>query len=112
MTKYLVLYMSPVSAREMMADSTPEQMQAGMDLWLAWANENREAIVDLGMPLGATKRIDPSGISDSDSTVSGYSVLQAESADEVAKILAGHPHLQTPGGASIDVLEYLAVPGM
>jgi hypothetical protein len=41
----------------------------------------------------------------------GYSILQAESLDGAAKMVEDHPHLETPGG-TIDVLEFLAMPGM
>jgi hypothetical protein len=37
MATFLVLYRAPVAAREQMANVTPEQAQAGMDLWRAWA---------------------------------------------------------------------------
>jgi hypothetical protein len=37
MSKFLVLYRSSVSAREQMANATPEQAQAGMQAWQAWA---------------------------------------------------------------------------
>ena len=37
MTRYLVIYEAPVSAQQQFADATPEQTQAGMDAWIAWA---------------------------------------------------------------------------
>ena len=44
MTTFLVLYNSPVPAAEMMAQVTPQQAQAGMDAWNAWAEKNGERI--------------------------------------------------------------------
>ena len=38
--------------------------------------------------------------------MSGYSILEAGSADEVETLLDGHPHLTMPG-ASIEVLEVI-----
>ena len=38
-----------------------EQEKAGMDAWMKWAKKNEASIVDLGSPLGKTKRIDASG---------------------------------------------------
>ena len=38
--------------------------------------------------------------------VSGYSILEAGSADEVETLLNGHPHLAIPG-SSIEVLEVI-----
>lgn len=99
MPKYLVLYRSPVSAREQMANATPEQAQAGMNAWLAWADKAGPAIVDLGAPL------------DGDGDVAGFSILQADSRGSIEDVLSDHPHRHLPG-ASIDVLEFQALPGM
>ena len=37
MTKYLLLYMSPVTPQDQMANASPEEGQAGMEAWNAWA---------------------------------------------------------------------------
>jgi hypothetical protein len=98
-SKFLVLYRSPVSAREQMANATPEQAQAGMQAWQAWAVKAGSAIVDLGAPL------------DGDGDVTGFSILQADSRALLDELLADHPHRHMPG-AEIDVLEFMALPGM
>ena len=41
----------------------------------------------------------------------GYSILQAESKEAAAEALKNHPHFMMPG-ASIEVLEFMAIPGM
>ena len=41
MPKFLVLYRSQVSAAAQMAEATPEQAQAGMEAWTAWAERAR-----------------------------------------------------------------------
>jgi hypothetical protein len=104
-TEYLVLYRSKLTAAEQMAQGTPEQAQAGMEAWMAWAARAGDAIVDLGTP---TQVVDAGG--DTGDPVGGYSILQAESADALAKVLDGHPHSET--GGTIETLECLAVPGM
>jgi hypothetical protein len=109
--KYLVLYQSPVSAREMMASASPEAAQAGMDAWMAWARRCGDAIVDLGMPLGEGLRIAAASKSAVSSSATGYSIVQADSLEDVAALLEDHPHLQMSSDASIDVLESLPVPG-
>jgi hypothetical protein len=98
-SKFLVLYRSSVSAREQMADATPEQAQAGMEAWQAWAQRAGSAVVDLGAPL------------DGDGDITGFSILEADSRSAVEELLADHPHRQAPD-AAIDVLEFLALPGM
>jgi hypothetical protein len=95
MTKFMVLYRSEMSAREMMGGATPEQAQAGMDAWMNWA---AKAAANLG----------PSG--PSSPHVTGFSILQADSADALRAVLDGHPHLEM--GGSIEILEFLPIPGM
>jgi hypothetical protein len=104
MSKFMILYRAPLSAREQMASATPEQMQAGMEAWQAWATKVSYAVVDLGSPLAHTTHVG-SGAASTDS-VGGYSILEAGSAEEVETILEGHPHLSLPG-SSIEVLELL-----
>jgi hypothetical protein len=107
----MILYRSSIDATSQMASATPEQAQEGMAAWMRWSEKAGSAIVDLGSPLG-NSRVVPAGGSDGTGTpIGGFSVLEADSADDVAKLLDDHPHLQMPG-AVIEVLEYLQIPGM
>lgn len=98
MTKFLVLYRAPASAHEQMASATPEQMQAGMQEWMNWAGKAGPAVVDLGAPLAG------------DGDISGFSILESDSRATIDDLLADHPHRHMPG-ASIDVLEFMPMPG-
>ena len=112
MKKYLLLYKSPVSARAQMAGATPEQAKAGMDAWMGWSKKHAKTIVDFGSPLGDAKVL-AHGVSRSgDQTVGGFSIVQGESAEAVMKSLKDHPHFHTPGVASIEIHEFLSMPGM
>jgi hypothetical protein len=42
--------------------------------------------------------------------IGGFSILQAESADGLQAVLEGHPH--TAQGGTIEVFEFLPIPGM
>ena len=44
--------------------------------------------------------------------VGGFSIVQANSIDDAAKLVKDHPHFKSPGGASIEVLEFAPMPGM
>ena len=110
MTKFMVLYRSAMSAREQMAGASPEQAQAGMDAWMAWAAKAGDAIVDLGAPLAEAGHVGPGSAGGDSDHISGFSILQAESADALTSVLDGHPHLAT--GGSIEALEFLSIPGM
>ena len=111
MTRFLVLYQSATSAEEQMAHATPEQAKAGMDAWMAWAGKAAGAIVELGAPLGSGRHVESGSHTVGTTQIRGYSILQGASADEIVRLLAGHPHLMMPG-ASIEVLEALPMPGM
>ncbi|HYR55314.1 MAG TPA: hypothetical protein VEM39_04300 [Myxococcaceae bacterium] len=111
MKNFLVLYASSVSASEQMSKASPEQMKAGMDAWMTWAKKAGNAIVELGTPLGNPIKMVDGSRAQSDSKVSGFSILQAESAKAIEGLLKTHPHFRAPG-ASIEVLEFLPMPGM
>jgi YCII-related domain len=109
--KFMVLYRSSVDASEQMASASPEQAQEGMAMWMRWSEKAGPAIVDLGSPLG-NPRLVPMGADAATGTpIGGFSILDADSADDVAKLLDDHPHLHAPG-AVLEVLEFLPMPGM
>jgi len=109
MATFMVLYRSPASARDQMANATPEQMKTGMEAWMQWAGKAGDAVVDLGAPLAAAAHVGPG--SSGAGEISGYSVMRADSAEALGGVLDGHPHLSVPGN-SIEVLEMLSMPGM
>jgi hypothetical protein len=106
MAKFLVLYRSPMSPKEQMANMSPEDTKAGMDAWMAWAGHAGEAVLDLGAPLDGARHV-----GDGSGDPVGYSLLQADSADDAVAVLNEHPHVHGPGN-SIDVHELIPLPGM
>lgn len=108
MAKYLVLYRSKVSAAEQMEGASPEDAQAGMDAWMQWAGKVGSAMVDMGSPLQSVGTV---GGADSEIHIGGFSILEADSADAAKAMVDGHPHLMSPGDPSIEVLEFLPLPG-
>jgi len=112
MPKFLVLYRSSASARDQMANATSEQAKAGMDAWMNWAERSSDAIVDLGAPLGEAERVGSGAPSSPELQISGFSVVQADSREDAARLFDDHPHLHMPGESSIEVRELLSPPGM
>jgi hypothetical protein len=104
-TKFLVLYRADQSAAEAMAAATPEQQQASMESWMAWAGKAGPAIVDLGSPVAPA-----AGTTVSGDSVGGFSILEADSADALQAVFEGHPH--SAQGGTIEVYEFLPIPGM
>jgi hypothetical protein len=111
MKKFLVLYRAPTSAFEQMKNTTPEQQKAGMEAWMTWSKKAASSIVDMGAPLGKSVRVTKTGASPATNDLGGFSIMQAESKEALAKALEGHPHFMMPEG-SIDVVELMAIPGM
>lgn len=112
MAKFLILYNSSQKAEDLMAQATREQMEASMKEWREWADQaNKTVKFDFGMPLQAVGRLTPSGQVDSDSQVGGYSMIEADSRDQVLEVLKNHPQLKRPG-SYIEVLEVVAMPGL
>jgi hypothetical protein len=109
----MVLYRSSVSATEQMG-SDPEAAQAGMQLWMNWAGRVGGSMADMGSPLGSVAIVTASGSTPdiSGPLIGGFSVLEADSLDAAKKLLDDHPHFHAPGDPSIEVLEFLPVPGM
>ena len=111
MAKFLILFNSPMSASEQMANATPEQMKASMQEWMDWKTEADKTVkFEWGLPLQARTQITPTGMTNSTSPVSGYAIMEGEK-DQITTLLQTHPHLKREG-ASIDVLEMLSMPGM
>ena len=102
MKKFLVLYHASVSAAQQMAGATPEQMKGGMDAWADWTKRTGRALVDPGMPLENAAAISAASGA-SLCTITGYSLLQAESVDTLRDLPKAHSHRHVPG-SSIEVL--------
>jgi hypothetical protein len=111
MKKFLILYVSPKSAAERMTKPTPEQVKGMMDAWFAWKNKIGSALVDFGNPTGHAATAPAGGSMLGDAKIGGYSILQAESTAAAEGLIQDHPFLAMPG-SSIEVLEYLPIPGM
>jgi hypothetical protein len=100
MKKFIVLYVSSVSAKDQMTNATPEMSKAGMEQWMAWMQKVGSALVDGGSPLSGPNQ-----------KIGGYSILQGESLAHVEAMMKDHPHRHAPG-ASVEIYEALKLPGM
>jgi hypothetical protein len=85
-----------------------------MALSMNWAGRVGPAMADTGSPLGSVATVTASwSTADvSSPSVGGFSVLGADSVDAGKKLLDDLPHFHAPGDPSIELLEFLPVPGM
>jgi hypothetical protein len=111
MAKYVFIYHAPMTPADA-APPTPEQMEAVMGEWMAWAGKVGDGMVDFGTPLAGGVRVSTGGTSPSTREVVGYSIIEADNLDAALELAQGHPHLNMPGGCEIEVHEAQAIPGM
>lgn len=104
MEKFMVLYHAPMEAMQSMATATPEEKEAGMGAWMAWKEKAGNAVVDFGSPFmpGEVCGVD-GNFTPAMNEVTGYSIMQAESADALKGMLKDHPHLSWWDGCKIEV---------
>jgi len=105
---------SPEGARwQALDDATRKEREAaGMKAWHKWAADNASVIVDGGGPLGKTKRVTASGAADIRNTMSGYTIVQADSHEAAAALFANHPHFAIFPGDGVEIMEVMPIPGM
>lgn len=97
--KYLLVYYGGVMA------STPEAQAEVMKTWEAWFKVLGKAAVDGGNPFSAKVKSVSSDGAISDGPIariaSGYSILEAGSLDEAAKMATGCPVLKSGGQIAV-----------
>ncbi len=80
------------------------KMRADWDAWMAaHARELKGTYA-----LGKTKSVAKDGVHDIKNDMMLYSVVEAETHDDVAKLFADHPHLGIPG-ATIEIMDTRAM---
>lgn len=89
-----------------------EREAAGMKAWHEWGAKNAASIVDMGGPLGKTKKATRAGIADIRNNLSGFTIVQAELHDAAARLFENHPHFAIFPGDGVEIMEIMPVPGM
>jgi hypothetical protein len=70
---------------------------------MAWGERAGSAVVDMGSPVQSVSN------SAGGDQIGGYAIMQADSLEALHKVLEGHPH--TEWGGTIEILEFLELPG-
>jgi hypothetical protein len=109
MKQYFAIFRVPVATMEQwMTTTSPEERQAqgqklGQDMQ-AWMSKHKDALVGSGWPLGKTKTVSASGTVDARNDLNYAIIVQAESHEAAAAIMAESPHTTIPD-STIDVME-------
>jgi hypothetical protein len=116
MKRFMAVYTGGPNALENYARrfKTEEERKAndrkGMAAWQKWVEEHKGAIVDMGAPLGRTKRVTKDGIADTRNNLAAYTVVEAESQEAAAKLFLDHPHFAIFPGDGVEIMECLPIP--
>jgi hypothetical protein len=116
MKRFLAVYTGSPAAMsrwETMTEAQRNERQAaGVAAWKQWAEANKAAIVEMGGPLSRTKLVSAAGVSDIRNSMAAFTIVQAESQDEAARLFLGHPHFTIFPGEGVEVMECLPLPAM
>lgn len=76
-----------------------------MEKWMAWFKDMGDAVVEMGAPLGNSKTVGSSGVSDDGgiNPLTGYTIVKAASVEAACKMAAGCPGIAD--GGSVEVAE-------
>jgi hypothetical protein len=115
MKTFLAVYTGSAASMEKWK-SLPEaerkqREQSGMKAWGDWMTKHQADVAVQGGPLGKTKQVNASGISDISNNLAGFVVVKAESQEAAARLFEGHPHFSIFPGDSVEVMECLPIPG-
>ena len=84
--------------------------QQGIAAWKAWVEKHHAALVEIGGPLGKTKKVDARGIEDVTNQLGAFTVVRADSHEAAAKLFEGHPHFAIFPGEAVEIMPVLPIP--
>jgi hypothetical protein len=114
MKTFLAIYTGDAAAMQRWQGLPPEEIKAreaeGIRAWHAWVHRHQASIVDMGAPVGRTKRVSTNGIADIRNAIGAYTVVRAESHEAAAKLFESHPHFTIFPGDAVEVMECMPIP--
>jgi len=116
MKRFMAVFTGQPNAFEDYVKRFPEEEarkandRKGMDAWYKWVEQHQSSIVEMGGPLGRTKRVTRGGIADIRNNLGAYTVVQAESQEAAAKMFLGHPHFSIFPGDGVEIMEVMPIP--
>ena len=88
-----------------------KRSQEGRAAWGAWMQKNQASVLELGGPLGKTKKVSEHGIEDITNQLAAFVAVRAESHEAAAKLFEKHPHFSIFPGDSVEIMPIKAIPG-
>jgi hypothetical protein len=84
--------------------------KAGIAAWKAWVEKHHSSLVEMGGPLGKTKRVGPGGIADVTNELTAFTVVRADSHEAAARMFENHPHFAIFPGEAVEIMPVLPIP--
>lgn len=108
MSKYIMIYKGEATDT---ADMTEEQADDVMAKWGAWMGRVGNALVDIGSPLGEGISVIDDGSTGTPTSLSGYSIVEADSLSAAKDLSNDHPFLsEGAGNFAIEIFEMMPAP--
>jgi hypothetical protein len=108
MARFMLVYKGEATD---MSDLTEEQAGEVMAKWGVWMQKVGPALSDIGTPFGpGTSQVDD-GSTGTAASLTGYSIVEADSMEGALALADGHPYLsEGNGNFAIDIFELLPLP--
>ena len=108
MARFMLVYKGEATD---MADMTEEQAGAVMAKWAVWTQKVGPALSDIGTPFGPGSSLVDDGSTGTATSLTGYSIVEADSMDGARALADGHPYLsEGEGNYAIDIYELMPLP--
>jgi hypothetical protein len=114
---YLAVFIAGKTNPKMAAwNALPEaernaRQQQGIAAWKSWVQKHQAAIVEMGGPLGKTRKVDSRGVAEITNLLTAFTIVRAASHEAAAKMFEGHPHFSIFPGEAIEIMPVLPIPG-
>ncbi len=89
-----------------------EITRKGIAAWKKWAEDHAGRIVEMGGPLSKTKLVDAKAVSDIRNAMSAFTIVEAPTFEEAARLFLDHPHFAIFPGDGVEVMEIMPIPNM
>ena len=108
MPKFMMVYKGEATD---MSEMSEEEARAVMEKWAAWMQGLGPAMADMGTPFGPGASLVDDGTSGTATSLTGYSIVEANDMDAAKGMANGHPYLsEGKGDYAIDIYEMLPAP--
>lgn len=89
-----------------------KRAQEGMAAWHGWMQNYAASVLEIGGPLGKTKKVSADGVADIANEMGGFSIVRAASHEAAAKMFENHPHFSIFPGERVEVMPIMPIPTM